>query len=86
MVAHVRAKYPTQLLFAAGWSLGANILTRYLGEEGDRTPISAAASLCNPFNLVSWGAQKIPWILCVASGRGGGPHPHQRRRLTLKPL
>lgn len=51
VVAHVRSKYPSSLLFAAGWSLGANVLTRYLGEEGDRTPISAAAALCNPFNL-----------------------------------
>lgn len=24
----------------------------YLGEEGDSTPLSAAVSLCNPFNLV----------------------------------
>lgn len=52
VVAHVRAKYPNNLLLAAGWSLGANILTRYLGEEGEGTPISAAAALCNPFNLV----------------------------------
>lgn len=37
---------------AAGYSLGANILTRYLGEEGGAAPLAAAASLCNPFNLV----------------------------------
>ena len=30
----------------------ANILVRYLGEEGERTPIQAAISMCNPFNLV----------------------------------
>ncbi len=30
----------------------ANILVRYLGEEGERTPIRAAISMCNPFNLV----------------------------------
>lgn len=51
VVAHVRNRYPGSLLFAAGWSLGANIMTRYLGEEGDQTPISAAAALCNPFDL-----------------------------------
>lgn len=51
VVAHVRNRYPGSLLFAAGWSLGANIMTRYLGEEGDRTPISAAVAMCNPFNL-----------------------------------
>lgn len=31
VVAHVRNRYPCSLLFAAGWSLGANIMTRYLG-------------------------------------------------------
>lgn len=36
---------------AAGYSLGANILTRYLGEEGSSAPLAAAVSLCNPFNL-----------------------------------
>jgi predicted alpha/beta-fold hydrolase len=51
VVAHVRNRYPRSLLFAAGWSLGANIMTRYLGEEQDRTPISAAVAMCNPFNL-----------------------------------
>eukprot|EP00887_Chlorella_sp_A99_P007801 scaffold20.g7801.t1 len=30
VVAHVGARYPRSLLLAAGWSLGANILTRYL--------------------------------------------------------
>ena len=31
----------------------ANILVRYLGEEGSKTPVAAAISMCNPFNLVS---------------------------------
>ena len=33
------------------WSLGANILVNYLGTVGHDTPLSAAASLCNPFDL-----------------------------------
>ena len=45
-------KWPKAVLFAAGWSLGANILCRYLGEEGEGSTIQAAASLCNPFDLV----------------------------------
>lgn len=54
VVAHVANKLPTGVpLFAAGWSLGANILTKYLGEEGHDTPITAAVAMCNPFNLVS---------------------------------
>lgn len=49
----VQQRYPSSELLAAGWSLGANILVRYVGEEGDQCPISAAASLCNPLDLVS---------------------------------
>ena len=51
VVKHVAAKYPSSRIFAAGWSLGANILTRYLGEERDECIIEAAAALCNPFDL-----------------------------------
>lgn len=49
----VQKRYPSSELLAAGWSLGANILVRYLGEEGPNCIISAAASLCNPLDLVS---------------------------------
>ncbi|CAG9467412.1 unnamed protein product [Pedinophyceae sp. YPF-701] len=53
VVAHVAAAvHPDAPLMAAGWSLGANILVRYLGEEGARTPLTAAVSMCNPFDLV----------------------------------
>jgi predicted alpha/beta-fold hydrolase len=51
VVAHVRGLYPDSLLFATGWSLGANILVNYLGTVGAATPLSAASALCNPFNL-----------------------------------
>ncbi|GFR42363.1 hypothetical protein Agub_g3059 [Astrephomene gubernaculifera] len=51
VIAHVARRFPRAPLLAAGWSLGANILLRYLGEEGAATPLSAAVSLCNPFNL-----------------------------------
>jgi predicted alpha/beta-fold hydrolase len=46
-------EYPAATVLAAGWSLGANILLCYLGEEGSRTPVRAAVSLCNPFDLVA---------------------------------
>jgi predicted alpha/beta-fold hydrolase len=51
VVAHVGAKYPSSRIFAAGWSLGANILTKYLGEEGDQCAVEAAVAMCNPFDL-----------------------------------
>lgn len=32
VVDHVGARYPEANLYAVGWSLGANILVRYLGQ------------------------------------------------------
>lgn len=32
VVAHVATRYPKANLYAVGWSLGANILVRYLGQ------------------------------------------------------
>ncbi|CAL0334275.1 unnamed protein product [Lupinus luteus] len=52
VVSHVTARYPNANVYAVGWSLGANILVRYLGQESDNSPLSGAVSLCNPFNLV----------------------------------
>lgn len=56
----VQKRYPSSELLAAGWSLGGNILVRYLGEEGASCPISAAASLCNPLDLVSSFQAQFP--------------------------
>lgn len=52
VVDHVSSRYPECNIYAAGWSLGANILVRYLGEETDNCRLSGAVSLCNPFDLV----------------------------------
>ncbi|KAI8333037.1 Alpha/Beta hydrolase protein [Chlamydoabsidia padenii] len=47
-----RQMKPGTPLIAIGFSLGANILVKYLGEEGDKTPLTAAISVANPFNFV----------------------------------
>ncbi|CAL5056856.1 unnamed protein product [Urochloa decumbens] len=52
VIGHVLGRYPQSNVYAAGWSLGANILVRYLGEETDKCPLAGAVSMCNPFNLV----------------------------------
>lgn len=52
VIGHILGRYPQSNVYATGWSLGANILVRYLGEETDKCPLSGAVSLCNPFNLV----------------------------------
>ena len=38
-------------LMAVGYSLGGNVLLKYLGESADETPLSAACAVCVPLNL-----------------------------------
>ena len=53
----------------------ANILVRYLGEEGEKTPIRAAISMCNPFNLVRQfcGTTLTHFAWCCTSSNPAGP-------------
>lgn len=39
-----------------GFSLGSNVLVKYLGEEKDATPLTAAISIGNPFDIVKCSA------------------------------
>jgi uncharacterized protein len=47
----LRKTFPNRQLFGIGFSLGANILTNYLGEEGADCQLKAAMVLSNPWNL-----------------------------------
>ncbi len=38
-------------LLAAGYSLGGNVLLKYLGESGEDTPLNAATAACVPLDL-----------------------------------
>ena len=38
-------------MIAVGYSLGGAMLLKYLGEEGEATPLEAAASVCAPIDL-----------------------------------
>lgn len=38
-------------LMAVGYSLGGNVLLKYLGESSDNTPLKAATAVCVPLNL-----------------------------------
>ena len=76
-------RYPKTQLFAMGWSLGANILVNYLGEEGKDSKISAAVSLCNPFDLsqcdTNWQSgfsQIYNWNLASAMKDNFRSHMH----------
>jgi predicted alpha/beta-fold hydrolase len=50
-VAHLRELYPNRPLYAVGFSLGANILTNYCGEEGTKCQLKAAVACSNPWSL-----------------------------------
>lgn len=51
VVDELAGRWPDASLFAVGWSLGANILTNFLGEEGKACKLSGAVAMCNPFDL-----------------------------------
>lgn len=47
------AKTKPKKLYAIGFSIGANILLKYLGELGNNAPLSGAAAISTPFSLES---------------------------------
>ncbi|KKY30117.1 putative embryosis-associated protein emb8 [Diaporthe ampelina] len=51
VVRWARKTFPNRPLFGLGFSLGANILTNFVGEEGSNCLLSAAVVVGNPFNL-----------------------------------
>lgn len=54
-LAHVlgvlKTRYPETPLAAAGYSLGGNVLLKYLGEQGERAGIRCAVAVSVPFDL-----------------------------------
>ncbi|KAL7948937.1 Alpha/Beta hydrolase protein [Trichoderma barbatum] len=51
MVKWLRKTFPNRPLFGIGFSLGANIMTNYCGEEGSDCLFKAAIACSNPFSL-----------------------------------
>ncbi|KAI0471082.1 Alpha/Beta hydrolase protein [Xylariaceae sp. FL0804] len=51
VVRWLRRTFPRRPLFGLGFSLGACILTNYLGEEGENCELKAAVVVANPWNL-----------------------------------
>ncbi|WOG97334.1 hypothetical protein DCAR_0416674 [Daucus carota subsp. sativus] len=45
-------KYPMAPVFLVGTSIGANIVGKYLGEEGANCPVAGAAVICAPWDLL----------------------------------
>lgn len=52
VVKHIRSQNPDVPLFVVGTSLGANMMVKYLGEDGDDILIDGAAAVCCPWDLL----------------------------------
>ncbi|EPS40271.1 hypothetical protein H072_5923 [Dactylellina haptotyla CBS 200.50] len=51
VAALVRERFPKRPIMGLGFSLGANILAHYLGEEGPYCPLKAAVLVSSPHNM-----------------------------------
>lgn len=49
---YIHAKYPNQPIYGIGFSMGSNILGRYLGETGPQSKLSGAICICCPFDTL----------------------------------
>jgi uncharacterized protein len=62
-VKFLRKTFPKRKFFGIGYSLGANIITNYLGEVGEACELSAAIIVGNPWDLtVANGLLRGSWI------------------------
>ncbi|KAG7944026.1 hypothetical protein I3843_15G076600 [Carya illinoinensis] len=52
VINYLHKEYPEAPLFAVGTSIGANVLVKYLGEDGENTPLAGAVALCSPWDLL----------------------------------
>ncbi|KAF9690292.1 hypothetical protein SADUNF_Sadunf01G0180300 [Salix dunnii] len=52
VIDHIHCQYPEAPLYAVGTSIGANILVKYLGEDGVNCLLVGAAAVCSPWDLL----------------------------------
>lgn len=51
VVRWLKRHWPRRRLAAVGFSLGGNVLLKWLGEQGARAPVDAAVAVCVPMDL-----------------------------------
>ncbi|KAJ1815139.1 hypothetical protein LPJ56_004654 [Coemansia sp. RSA 2599] len=51
VIEHLSATYPEAPLGAVGYSMGGNMLTKYLGEQAGASKLSAAVTVCCPYDV-----------------------------------
>ncbi|XP_017414760.1 embryogenesis-associated protein EMB8 isoform X2 [Vigna angularis] len=52
VVNHLHKERSKAPLFVVGTSIGANILVKYLGEDGENIPVAGAVAVCSPWDLL----------------------------------
>jgi len=62
-VKHIKNRVGNRPIAAIGWSLGANLLCKYLGEHPDSTPFFAAASIGQGYDAAEAFKNVPPYIL-----------------------
>lgn len=58
---YIQDKFPQSDLYGVGSSAGTGLLVRYLGEEGEQTPLKAAFALCPGYNTETGFAYVHPF-------------------------
>ncbi|KAL6269539.1 hypothetical protein ACE6H2_026450 [Prunus campanulata] len=89
VVSNLHDEYPNAPLFLVGLSVGANILVKYLGEDGNKVPVAGAVAICSPWDLLIGDRfigrrllQKI-YDKALTTGLQGYAQLHQPRFLRL---
>jgi len=57
VIESLKKRFPTTPLLAIGFSMGANVLVKYLGEYGQQVPLVGAISVANPMDCAASGHQ-----------------------------
>ncbi|CAI9114698.1 OLC1v1015477C1 [Oldenlandia corymbosa var. corymbosa] len=52
VVEYLHQAYPAAPLFLIGTSIGANVLVKYLGEDGENVYVAGAVAICSPWDLL----------------------------------
>lgn len=60
-LSYIQNKFPQSDLYGVGSSAGTGLLVRYLGEEGEKTPLKAAFALCPGYNTETGFAYVHPF-------------------------
>jgi len=61
MVRHVAARYPTTKIICIGFSMGGNIVTKYLGERPSIPQIIAGISACQGYDAYACSQLLLQW-------------------------